>query len=85
MRIRRAGVVAIWLVAAIAAVIVLVAVEPDARLGALALTLAGSVVLSFVVQLSVPEKRGFVTRLMASTVGAFAVTLVASLIALATA
>jgi len=81
MRIRRVGVVAIWLLAVVCAVAVLVNAAPGERLGAISLALSGCIVLSFVVQLSVPEKKGFVTRIMASSVGAFLVMLVASVIA----
>lgn len=81
MLIRRAGVVAVWVLTAIASVLSLALLESDEWFRALVMVLAGAVVFTLVVQLSFPEKRGFVTRLMASTIGAFAIVLVASVIA----
>ncbi|PVZ94974.1 hypothetical protein DDQ50_00075 [Amnibacterium flavum] len=74
---------AVWIVAAIAAVAVLILADPADRLIALSLTLAGSILLSFVLQLSLSEKTGFVSRLTSSTLGAFLVLVIASLVALA--
>jgi hypothetical protein len=84
---RGVGIAIVWLFAAIASVSVLSVVEPDAWLSALALALAGAVVVSLLVQLvliqtAVLSKDGFVGRLMMSNVGAFGIVLVASVVAL---
>ena len=80
MWFRRAGVVFVWLAALVGGVISLVTLPPEHHLRAMALVLGGSMLLTFVIQLSVPEKKGFVTRLMASIVGAFLLLIVLSIV-----
>lgn len=76
------SVVAVWIAAAIGAVIVLIVAAPEDRLVALSLTLAGSILLSFALQLGLSQTKGFVSRLTSSVLGASAVLLVASLLGL---
>jgi hypothetical protein len=83
MRPRHAGIAIVWLGALAGAIASLALLVGDERFRGLSLTLAGCILLTFVVQLSFPEKVGFVSRLMASIVGAFGVLLVAAVIALA--
>ncbi|WP_210507218.1 hypothetical protein [Naasia sp. SYSU D00057] len=82
MRGHWAATAAIWVLAAVGAVAVLLAVEPDSRPGMFALVLAGAVVLTFCVQLATADRRGFVLRLMAGTLGALGILVLASVVAL---
>jgi hypothetical protein len=77
-----AATVAIWVLAAVGGLAVLLAAEPDSRPGMFALTLAGAVVLTFCVQLATADRKGFVLRIMVGTVGALGILAVASLAAL---
>jgi hypothetical protein len=71
-------VVTVWVLAAIAAVVVVATADPSARWTLYPLVLSGAVIGTFVLQLAVGEKQGFVTRLMLSTVGALAAIVVVS-------
>lgn len=82
MRPRHVGIVLVWAAAVVGAIISLIVLDGDERYRGLSLTLAGCTLLTFAVQLSVAEKLGFVSRLMASIVGAFCVLLLASLLVL---
>jgi hypothetical protein len=68
--------------AAAGGVAVLVAAEPDARAGMFALVLAGAVILTFCVQLATADRKGFVLRIMAGTLGSLGILALASLVAL---
>ena len=70
MRGHWASIVAVWATAAVAAVVVSLVAPADLRATALPLVLAVSVLVSFVLQLAVSERVGFVTRLTASSLGA---------------
>lgn len=72
------GVVAVWFAALVGSVLTIAIVAPGDRLQMLVVALAACVFLAFCVQLIVSEVAGFVTRLMLSLAGAFAVLLVAS-------
>lgn len=74
--------VSIWVLAAIGAVAVLAVAHGLARPAMLSLVLAGAVVVTFFVQLAAADRRGFVLRLMASTLGALGVLVLASLVGL---
>lgn len=76
------AIVVVWALSAVAGVAILVFAPAGERPGLLALALAGAVVLSFLVQLATADRTGFTTRLTASTVGAFALLGLASLVAL---
>lgn len=80
MWFRRAGVVLVWLAALAGGLVSLFALAPEHQLRGISLALAGSMVLTFVIQLSVPEKKGFVARLVASIVGAFVLLIVLSIV-----
>ena len=82
MRGHWAATVAIWVLAAAGGVAVLLATDPDSRPGMFALVLAGAVVLTFCVQLATADRKGFVLRLMAGSLGALGILVVASLVAL---
>jgi len=62
---------------------VLVLAEPDARPGMFALVLAGAVVLTFCVQLATADRKGFVLRITAGSLGSLGILAIASLVALA--
>jgi hypothetical protein len=71
-------VVAVWVLAAVAAVVILTAAGPADRPGLFALALAGAVVATFTVQVFFGETAGFVTRAVVSTTGALGILAVAS-------
>ncbi len=73
----------VWVLAAVAGAAIVALAEPGSRPGLLSLALAGAVVLTLCIQLVTGDRKGFVRRVTASAVGAFAVLLVASLAALA--
>ncbi len=70
MRGHLPSIVAVWATAAVAAVVVALVAPADLRAVALPLVVAMSVLVSFVLQLAVSERVGFVTRLTASSLGA---------------
>lgn len=67
------GIVAIWVVAALAGVAIGIFVPAQWRAAWLTLTLAGCLVLSFGVQLWYGRSQGFIQRVAMSTVGALLV------------
>ncbi|BDI23750.1 hypothetical protein [Herbiconiux sp. L3-i23] len=83
MRPRHAGILLVWIAAAVGGVVSLLVLSGDERYRGLSITLAACALLTFAIQLAFPQKDGFVTRLMASLVGAFGVLLVAALVVLA--
>ena len=82
MLFRRIGIVLVWIVALIGGILVVALLPDEHRLRGIAVVLAACVLLTFGLQLAVPEQKGFVDRLTASVVGAFGVLLVISLAAL---
>ncbi|AJW79892.1 hypothetical protein [Clavibacter michiganensis] len=74
--------VPVWLAAAVGAVVVAVAVGPDAAPRWFPLVLATCVVATFVIQLSLPRKTGFVDRAVGSVVGAVLVLAAATAVVL---
>ena len=83
MKVSWAASVTVWVLSAVAGAMVVALADRDERPGLLSLALAGAVVLSFCIHLATADRRGFVTRLMTSTLGAFAILALASLAALA--
>ncbi len=83
MKVSWAAPVTVWVLSALAGAAIIVLTSRAERAGLLSLALAGAVVLSFCIQLATADRKGFTTRLMVSTVGAFAVLALASLAALA--
>ena len=74
-------VIIVWVLSAIAAVIVVVAYPPATRVEALFVTLGLTVLATFVMQLIVGQRPGMVTRLAATLLGAFIIYGVAALTA----
>ncbi len=74
-------VIIMWVLSLVAAVVVSVAFPPATRVEALFVTLALSVLATFVMQLIVGQRPGMVTRLAATLVGSFAIYGVAALTA----
>ncbi|GAA2008508.1 hypothetical protein [Microbacterium ulmi] len=74
-----AGVIVVWVVAALIAISVGAFVPPEWRAAWLATGLGGSVLLSFAVQLSYGRSQGFTERVAASVLGALVVMGVISL------
>jgi hypothetical protein len=72
----------VWLAAAVGAVVVAVAVGPDAAPRWFPLVLAVCVVATFVIQLALPRKTGFVDRATGSIVGAVLVLAAATAVVL---
>ncbi len=78
-----ASVGVVWALSAVAGVAIVALADPGQRPGLYSLALAGALVLTFFLQLAKADRRGFVLRLVASSVGAFAVLAIVSLAALA--
>jgi hypothetical protein len=72
--------VPVWLAAAVGAVVVTVAVGPGQAPRWYPLVLAACVIATFVIQLALPRKTGFVDRATGSVVGAVLVLAAATLI-----
>lgn len=73
------SVIPVWIVAALGALAVALA-APAAALSWLPVVLAGSILLTFAVQLAVSRKEGLVERIVASLGGAFTVLAFATLV-----
>jgi hypothetical protein len=67
------SVVPVWLLSLAGVIIIGVLASADLRVTWLAITLAGAVVLTFVIQIAIQRKERFVARATASIVGALAV------------
>jgi hypothetical protein len=67
------GVVAVWIVAAVVAVVIGVLAPADWRSAWMPVGLAGTVVLAFVIQLAPGRSQGFIERVAASALGALLV------------
>lgn len=72
------GVVAVWIAAVVAAVVIGVAAPEDARFAWLGVALAGSVLLTFAIQLAGGVTAGYLTRVAISVAGAVVVLVVCS-------
>jgi hypothetical protein len=68
-----ASILPVWVLAVVGAVLVAVLATPEEQLTWLPIVAAGSILVTFALQLSTQEKRGFVVRVMASIGGAMAV------------
>ncbi|MEL4317390.1 hypothetical protein WJX64_00070 [Leifsonia sp. YIM 134122] len=79
-----AGIVAVWILAAVGAVVVLAAVAPEDRFGGLCLSLAVCAIAAFCVQLATRRRDGFVSRVVASFVGSVVITAIAGIVVAAT-
>ncbi|QYH35499.1 hypothetical protein [Salinibacterium sp. M195] len=72
------SVVPVWFLSLVGVIIIGAAASADMRVTWLAITLAGAVVLTFVIQIAIQRKERFVARATASIVGALAVVAVAT-------
>lgn len=77
---RWASIVGIWVAAALCAVAIALFVQPGNDPAWLSLSLGGCVIGSLCTQLATQEKRGFVSRLVASIMGAIVVLAIAALV-----
>ncbi len=75
-----ASVVPVWIAAVFAAVIIGVLSLPEQRIAWVGIGLAGAIIATFVIQLAIQRKDGYVLRAMASIGGAIVVFGVASAI-----
>jgi hypothetical protein len=74
------SVVPVWLLSLAGAIIIGALAAPEMRVTWLAITLAGAIVLTFVIQIAIQRKERFVARATASIVGALAVVAAATAI-----
>jgi len=74
------SVVPVWALSLVGTVIIGVVVAPESRVTWLAIVLAACVIFTFVVQLLIHRKEGFVARATASMVGALVVVAAATAI-----
>ncbi len=72
------SVLRVWVASAIAAVIIATVGAPDKYVTWLAIALAGAVIVTFVVQVAIHRKEGFLLRLIASIGGSIIVLAVAT-------
>lgn len=73
------GVVAVWIAAAVGAVVIGIVAPPDWRAPWLIVALGGSLLLAFAIQLSYGRSQGFTQRVAGSVLGALLVLGVISL------
>jgi hypothetical protein len=74
--------VVVWVLTLVAGGVVAAVAERPDRPALFALALAGVVVVTFCLQLISADRRGFVLRLMVSTLGALGILVIASLVGL---
>ncbi len=74
------GVAAVWVAAVLAAVAIGVFAEPDTRFAWLGVALAGSVLLTFAIQLAGGVTAGYLTRVSISVSGAVVVLVLCSIV-----
>lgn len=72
------SVLPVWVASAVAAVIIAAVSAPDKYVTWLAIALAGAVIVTFVIQLAIHRKEGFVLRVIASVGGSIIVLAVAT-------
>lgn len=80
---RRIGVAAVWIVALVGGAITVAVLPVEHRLQGVAVVMAACVLLTFAIQLAVPQQKGFVDRLTASLTGAFLALVAVSVASLA--
>ncbi|PSL36605.1 hypothetical protein CLV49_0201 [Labedella gwakjiensis] len=74
------GVVAVWIAAVLAAVAIGVFVDEGAQFASLGIALAGSVLLTFAIQLAGGVTAGYLTRVAISVAGAVVVLVLCSVV-----
>jgi drug/metabolite transporter superfamily protein YnfA len=72
----------VWVLVAVLAVVGGLFLPPEQRLTAIPLLFAGAILTTFVIQLAIQRKEGFVTRVMASIGGAVIILAVATVVVL---
>lgn len=75
-----AGVVAVWVVAALSGIAIGVFAAPDARFALLGVALAACVLITFIIQLASGVTAGYLTRVSISTSGALVVLVLCSIV-----
>ncbi len=80
MTLKLASIVPVWILVLVAAVIVAVATPGFEYFTWLPIVLAASIILTFLVQLSIRRKEGFVGRLSLSGLGALVILTVVTLV-----
>lgn len=78
-----ASVLPVWAASILAAVLIGALSHPDQRIAWVGISAAGAIIATFVIQLAIQRKEGFVLRAMASIGGALAVLAIASVVFLA--
>ena len=73
------SVIPVWVVALVGAVVVGI-VAPEAAFVWLPVVMAGSILLTFVIQLGLSRKEGLVSRIVASLAGALVILVVATFV-----
>jgi len=74
------SVIPVWVLSIVAAVIIGIVSVPDERVAWIAISLAAALIVTFLIQLAIHRKEGFVVRVMASVGGAMVVLAVATLV-----
>ena len=74
------SVIPVWVLSIVAAVIIGIVSAPDERVAWIAISLAAALIVTFLIQLAIHRKEGFVVRVMASVGGAMVVLAVATLV-----
>jgi len=75
-----ASILPVWILVLVAAVVIGIVSTGDSYFTWLPIALGATIVFTFVVQLSLRKKEGFVGRLVLSTVGAMVILAVATLV-----
>jgi hypothetical protein len=77
---QRVSIISVWLLVALAVVVGGLFLPVPNRLDAIALVFAGAILTSFVIQLAIQRKEGFVTLVMASIGGAVIILAIATIL-----
>ncbi len=75
-----ASVLPVWAASVVAAALIGALSLPDQRIAWVGISAAGAIIATFVIQLAIQRKEGFVFRAMASIGGALAVLAIASVV-----
>jgi hypothetical protein len=74
------SVIPVWVLAIAAAVVIGATSPADERVSWIAISLAAALIVTFIIQLAIRRKEGFVVRVMASVGGAMVVLAIATLV-----
>lgn len=75
-----AGIVSVWILAVVGAVVVLTTVAPEERFGGLCLSMAACALVAFCVQLATRRRDGFVARVVSTFAGIVVITAIAGIV-----